>query len=58
VVRHAPLKELLRSDGEHRAHAERHASSRSDALSQIDDRKVYGAFEPATNRRFVASAIP
>jgi hypothetical protein len=26
------------------------------ALSQIDDRKVYGAFEPATNRLFVASA--
>jgi hypothetical protein len=34
----------------------RQASSRSDALSQIDDRKVYGAFEPATNRLFVASA--
>lgn len=34
----------------------RQASSRSDALSQIDDREVYGAFEPATNRLFVASA--
>jgi hypothetical protein len=34
----------------------RRASSRSDALSQIDDRRVYGAFEPATNRPFVASA--
>jgi hypothetical protein len=34
----------------------RQASSRSDALSQIDDRKVYGAFEPAANRLFVASA--
>ena len=34
----------------------RRASSRSDALSQIDDRKVYGAFKPATNRLFVASA--
>jgi ABC-2 family transporter protein len=31
-------------------------SSRSDALSQIDDRDVYGAYEPATNRLFVASA--
>ena len=34
----------------------RTASSRSDALAQIDDRKVYGAFEAATNRLFVASA--
>ena len=31
-------------------------SSRSDALSQIDDREVYGAYEAATNRLFVASA--
>jgi ABC-2 family transporter protein len=31
-------------------------SSRSAALSQIDDRDVYGAYEPATNRLFVASA--
>src|SRR2546421_8402979 len=34
----------------------RHVSSRSDALSQIDGREVYGAYEPATNRLFVASA--
>jgi hypothetical protein len=34
----------------------RKTSSRSDALSQIDDRQVYGAYEPATNRLFVASA--
>jgi hypothetical protein len=34
----------------------RRVSSRSDALSQIDDRKVYGAYEPARNRLFVASA--
>ena len=34
----------------------RQASSRSDALSQINDRKVYGAYEAATNRLFVASA--
>ena len=34
----------------------RHASSRSDALSQINDREVYGAYEPAANRLFVASA--
>jgi hypothetical protein len=34
----------------------RESSSRSDALSQIDDRKVYGAYEAATNRLFVASA--
>jgi hypothetical protein len=34
----------------------RQASSRSDALAQIDDRKVYGAYEAATNRLFVASA--
>jgi hypothetical protein len=33
----------------------RQASSRSDALSQIDDRTVYGAYDPATNRLFVAS---
>ena len=32
------------------------ASSRADALSQIDDRRVYGAYETATNRLFVASA--
>jgi hypothetical protein len=30
--------------------------SRSDALSQIDDRKVYGAYEAAANRLYVASA--
>jgi hypothetical protein len=36
--------------------AARHVSSRRDALSQIDDRDVYGAYEPATNRLFVASA--
>jgi hypothetical protein len=34
----------------------RQASSRSDALSQIDDRKVYGAYDAATNGLFVASA--
>ena len=34
----------------------RESPSRSDALSQIDDRKVYGAYEAATNRLFVASA--
>jgi hypothetical protein len=34
----------------------RQASSRSDALSQIDDRDVYGAYEAATNHLFVASA--
>jgi hypothetical protein len=34
----------------------RQTSSRSDALSQIDDREVYGAYEAATNRLFVASA--
>ena len=34
----------------------RQASSRSDALSQIDDRRVYGAYDAATNRLFVASA--
>src|SRR3954452_5489065 len=34
----------------------RQSASRSDALSQIDDRKVYGAYEAATNRLFVASA--
>jgi hypothetical protein len=36
--------------------AARQASSRADALSQIDDREVYGAYEAATNRLFVASA--
>src|SRR6201985_1833081 len=34
----------------------RQASSRSDALSQINDRKVYGAYDAATNRLYVASA--
>lgn len=34
----------------------RQASSRADALAQIDDRRVYGAYEAATNRLFVASA--
>jgi hypothetical protein len=34
----------------------RQTSSRSAALSQIDGRKVYGAYEAATNRLFVASA--
>jgi ABC-2 family transporter protein len=34
----------------------RRVSSRADALSQIDDREVYGAYETATNRLFVASA--
>jgi hypothetical protein len=34
----------------------RQASSRSDAISQIDDREVYGAYEAATNRLFIASA--
>jgi hypothetical protein len=34
----------------------RPASSRSDALAQIDDRKVYGAFDATTNHLFVASA--
>jgi len=34
----------------------REAPSRADALSQIDDRKIYGAYEAATNRLFVASA--
>jgi pimeloyl-ACP methyl ester carboxylesterase len=37
-------------------HNARQASSRADALSQIDDREVYGAYEAATNRLFVASA--
>jgi hypothetical protein len=32
------------------------AASRTDALSQIDDREVYGAYEAPTNRLFVASA--
>ncbi|HEY1509463.1 MAG TPA: ABC transporter permease [Solirubrobacteraceae bacterium] len=34
----------------------RQASSRSDALSQIDDRNVYGAYDTGANRLFVASA--
>lgn len=34
----------------------RRASSRADALSQIDDREVYGAYEAQTNRLLVASA--
>jgi hypothetical protein len=34
----------------------RQASSRADALSQIDTREVYGAYDAATNRLFVASA--
>jgi hypothetical protein len=34
----------------------RQAPSRPDALSQIDDREVYGAYEVARNRLFVASA--
>ncbi|MBV8218048.1 MAG: hypothetical protein JO325_06270, partial [Solirubrobacterales bacterium] len=34
----------------------RPVSSRADALSQIDNREVYGAYEPAANRLFVASA--
>jgi hypothetical protein len=34
----------------------RQAPSRPDALSQIDDRDVYGAFDAAANRLFVASA--
>src|SRR6185436_15339024 len=34
----------------------RQASSRSEALAQIDDREVYGAFDAASNRLFVASA--
>src|SRR6478735_2724006 len=34
----------------------RRSPSRADALSQIDDREVYGAYEAATNRLFVASA--
>ncbi len=36
--------------------AARPASSRRDALSQIDDRRVYGAYDATTNRLFVASA--
>ncbi len=32
------------------------ASSRRAALSQIDDREVYGAYQAATNRLFIASA--
>ncbi len=34
----------------------RQASSRRDALSQIDDREVYGAYDGARSRLFVASA--
>jgi ABC-2 family transporter protein len=34
----------------------RQASSRPDALSQIDDREVYAAYDASTNRLFVASA--
>src|SRR6476646_9081016 len=34
----------------------RESPSRADALSQIDDRKVYGAFEAPANRLYVASA--
>jgi hypothetical protein len=34
----------------------RHIASRAAALSQIDNRQVYGAYEAATNRLFVASA--
>ena len=34
----------------------RPAPSRPDALSRIDDREVYGAYEAATNHLFVASA--
>lgn len=34
----------------------RQVASRRDALSQIDDHKVYGAYEAGTNRLFVASA--
>ena len=34
----------------------RQASSRADALSQIDDREVYGAYDAAANRLFVAAA--
>jgi hypothetical protein len=34
----------------------RRAATRADALSQIDDREVYGAFDVAANRLFVASA--
>jgi hypothetical protein len=34
----------------------RAVASRGQALAQIDDRKVYGAFDPAANRLYVASA--
>jgi hypothetical protein len=34
----------------------RQAASRTAALAQIDDREVYGAYEAAANRLFVASA--
>ena len=34
----------------------RHAASVGDAVSQIDDRQVYGAYDATTNHLFVASA--
>src|SRR5689334_12873302 len=34
----------------------RAAPSRADALAQIDDREVYGAYDVATNRLYLASA--
>src|SRR3954452_4636843 len=34
----------------------RTVTSQQAALAQIDDRKVYGAYDAATNRLFVASA--
>jgi hypothetical protein len=34
----------------------RPVASRADALTRIDDREVYGGYEVATNRLFVASA--
>ena len=34
----------------------RQSPSRAEALSQIDDRKVYGAYDATTNRLYVASA--
>jgi hypothetical protein len=36
--------------------AARQAASRADALSQIDDREIYGAYDAAGNRLYVASA--
>jgi hypothetical protein len=33
----------------------RAVASRAQALAQIDDRQVYGAFDPAANRLYVAS---